>query len=55
MVTVEKVIVVHAGIEQAARSDTWGIVVVIFRPRCRYFEPRRPVQRWVARHQWSTV
>jgi len=53
VVAVEQVIIAHAGIEQVSRVDAGRIVIVVLRSRRRYLEPRRPVQRWVARNQRS--
>src|SRR6266566_915865 len=53
VVAMEEVVISHAGIEQVACSDPRRIVIVILRSRSRYLEPRRPVKRGVACHQWS--
>ena len=52
-VTVEEVVISHAGIEQVPRSDPRRIVIVILRSRRRYPKPRRPVLRRRTRDQWS--
>ncbi len=53
-IAMEEVVIANAGIEQVARVDARRIVIVILGTWCRYLEPGRPVQRWVARDQWGT-
>jgi hypothetical protein len=41
MITVEEVVVTHAGVKQVPGCDALRIVVVIFRPRRWYFDVDR--------------